>query len=166
MDIYPVNNTNIVTVPDNFEFICNTTIDFHVHVILLIDGMSANNTKFDRIHTMNKTTAKETVFRYTFMNTISTDNGTTFSCIAINNKGTQFQSHLLTLKVHCEFVCVCVYFRECLSVCLTFFLPVCFCFCVCAYLRVFMCHCLSVGLPVCSPIVCLCVKFKSSVCVC
>ena len=114
MDIYPVNNTNIVTVPDNFEFICNTTIDFHVHVILLIDGKT-NSTKFDRIHTMNKTTAKETVFRYTFMNTISTDNGTTFSCIAINNKGTQFQSHLLTLKVHCEFVCVCC---ACVCVCI------------------------------------------------
>ena len=107
MDIHSVNNTkNIVTAPGNFEFICNTSIDFKV--ILLIDGMAANNTKFDRIHTVNKTTAKETVFQYTFKNTISTDNGTTFSCFAINNKGTQFQSHLLTLQVYCECVCVCV----------------------------------------------------------
>ena len=112
MDIYPVKTT-IVTAPDNFEFICNTSIEFNL--ILLIDGMAANSTKSDRIHTMNKTTAKETIYQYTFMNTVSTDNGTTFSCIAINNKGTQFQSHLLTLKVHCEFVCVCC---ACVCVCI------------------------------------------------
>ena len=105
VDIYPVNNTTVVTAPDNFEFICNTTIDFNL--ILLIDGM-ANSNKFDRIHTTDKTTAKETVYQYTFMNTISTDNGTTFSCIAINNKGTRLQSQLLTLEVYCECVCVCV----------------------------------------------------------
>ena len=119
MDIYPVNNTDIVTAPDNFEFICNATIDFNL--ILLVDGM-ANSNKFDRIRNINKTTAKETVFQYTFTNTTSTDNGTTFRCIAINNKGTQFQSHLLTLQVYCEFVCV--------SVCLCVCLPVCVCVCM------------------------------------
>ena len=140
MDIYPVNNNTIVTAPGNFEFICNTTIDFNL--ILLIDGM-ANNTKFDRIIITKMNTAKETVFQYTFTNTISTDNGTTFSCIAINNKGNRFQSHLLTLRVYCEFACV--------SVCLCVCLPVCACVCVCVYFR----ECLSVCLSVC---LCMCIS--------
>ena len=107
MDIYPVNNTNIVTAPGNFEFICNTTIDFKL--ALIVDGManSTNYTKFDRIHIKNMTTTKDTVFRYTFMNTVLTDNGTTFSCIAINSTNV-VHSDELTLQIYCECVCVCV----------------------------------------------------------
>ena len=120
MDIYPVNKSTIVTAPGNFKFICKT-ID--CNLILLIDGM-ANSNKFDRIIITNMNTAKETVFQYTFMNTISTDNGTIFSCIAINTEGTPFQSHLLTLQVYCE--CVCV--STCLCVCLA--VRVCVCVCV------------------------------------
>ena len=104
VDIYPVNDSTIVTAPDNFEFICNTTIEFNL--ILLIDRIT-NSTKFDRIHIKNMTTAKETVFQYTFMNTVSTDNGTTFKCIA-NTNGTRLESDILTLQVNCECVCVCM----------------------------------------------------------
>ena len=118
VDIYPVNNTPIVTVPDNFEFICNTTIDVNLTLII---NETLNGTKFDRIHTMNKTTAKDTVFQYTFMNTVSADNGTTFRCIA-NTNGTRLKSNILILQVYCECVCVSVclsvYLFVCLSVCL------------------------------------------------
>ena len=146
MYIYPVNKT-IVTAPDNFEFICNTNID--INVILLIDGMAANSTKFDRIRTMNKTTAKDTVYQYTFMNTISTDNGTTFRCLA-NNKRNQFQSDLLTLQVYCEFMCLSV----CLCVCLSVYVSVCLCVCMHACVCVLcytecLCVCLSVSVCMC-----------------
>ena len=136
MDIYPVNNTNIVTAPDNFEFICNTTIDFKLTLVIDDSVNTTNATKFDRIHITNMTTAEETVYQYTFMNTISTDNGTTFSCIAINStNGAPFQSDNLTLEVYCELVYVSVCLPACLS--------------VCVYLYMYLCVCLLTHLPTC-----------------
>ena len=131
VDIYPVNNNTIVTAPGNFKFICNTTIEFNL--ILLIDGM-ANSNKFDRICNINKTTAKETVFQYTLMNTSLSDDGTTFRCIA-NTNGTQLKSDILTLQVYCECVCVRVCLSVCLFVCLFACLPVCVC------VREYLCVC-------------------------
>ena len=148
MYIYPVNKT-IVTAPDNFEFICNTNID--INVILLIDGMAANSTKFDRIRTMNKTTAKDTVYQYTFMNTISTDNGTTFSCIAINS--TPFQSDNLTLEVYCELVYVSVCLPACLSVCVYLYMYLCVC--LLTHLPTYLPTCLSVCLSACFCVLCV-----------
>ena len=178
MDIYPVKN-NTITAPGNFDFICNATIDFDLS--LIIDGManSTNYTKFDRIDITNMTTTKETVFQYTFMNTVSTDNGTIFSCIAINSTdGTPFQSDNLTLQVYCEFLCVCVCLSlsACLSACLPACLPVCVYLpvSVCLFVReyghvhVFVClfTYLPTYLPAClSACLFLCIDVFQSICV-
>ena len=161
VDIYPVNNNTIVTAPGNFEFVCNTTIDFNL--ILTIDGIvnSTNATKFDRIQITNMTTATDTVFQYTFMNTVTRDNATKFRCIA-NTNGTQFKSDILTLQVYCECVCVRVCLSVCLFVCLSVCLPAYLSVCplesICVYIR----ECLSV----CLSVVCVYVNYSVCVCMC
>ena len=81
---------------EDFIFTCNATTN--VTMSIIIDG-ATTGPKYARIETSPNPNTNATT--YTFTNTVSSDNGTTFMCMGINGNMT-YNSTIFTLQVYCK----------------------------------------------------------------
>ena len=81
---------------EDFIFTCNATTN--VTMSIIIDG-ATTGPKYTRIKTSPNPNTNATT--YTFTNTVSSDNGTTFKCMGINGNMT-YNSTIFILQVYCK----------------------------------------------------------------
>ena len=81
---------------EDFIFTCNATTN--VTMAIIIDG-ATTGPKYARIETSPNPNTNATT--YTFTNTVSSDNGTTFMCMGINGNMT-YNSTIFILQVYCK----------------------------------------------------------------